>query len=417
MNSQKPIINIVFIGHVDAGKSTIAGQILCQLGLIDPRTLQKYIDESAALNRGSWYLSWALDKNEEERERGKTVEVGRAAFELPDRRVNILDAPGHKLYVADMIDGANQADVAVLVVSARTNEFEAGFEKGGQTREHVLLARTGKINRLVVLVNKMDTVNWSQTRFQDIQKRLTEYLKKLYKDTPVSFIPISGFQGINIKDKSKDISWYTGESFLEYLNKLEIDRDYNSPFIISITEKIKALGNTYLTGRMECGAIHTSDEVKILPKGINTTCLLYDEDENEIEKAYAGEIIKLKFKDVELDVGDMVCHPCNTELKVCTEFTCTLNILETKNIISPGYSCILHLRMMAKPCKIVEFRNVVNGKVVKKHFVRKGEQVMAKIRCDTPIVLVETKDKSRIDRFSLRDEGMTVGIGIVRRII
>ena len=163
---KKEPINVIFCGHVDAGKSTIGGQIMFLTGMVDKRTLEKYEREAKEMNRESWYLSWALDTNDEEREKGKTVEVGRAYFETEKKHFTILDAPGHKGFVPNMIGGASQADVAVLVISARRGEFETGFEKGGQTREHAMLVKTAGVKHLVVLVNKMDdpTVLWDLTR-------------------------------------------------------------------------------------------------------------------------------------------------------------------------------------------------------------------------------------------------------------
>lgn len=176
---KKEHVNVVFIGHVDAGKSTIGGQIMYLTGMVDKRTLEKYEREAKEKNRETWYLSWALDTNQEERDKGKTVEVGRAYFETEKKHFTILDAPGHKSFVPNMIGGASQADLAVLVISARKGEFETGFEKGGQTREHAMLAKTAGVKHLIVLINKMDdpTVNWSNERYEECKEKLVPFLK------------------------------------------------------------------------------------------------------------------------------------------------------------------------------------------------------------------------------------------------
>lgn len=178
---KKEHVNVVFIGHVDAGKSTIGGQIMYLTGMVDKRTLEKYEREAKEKNRETWYLSWALDTNQEERDKGKTVEVGRAYFETEKKHFTILDAPGHKSFVPNMIGGASQADLAVLVISARKGEFETGFEKGGQTREHAMLAKTAGVKHLIVLINKMDdpTVNWSNERYEECKEKLVPFLKKV----------------------------------------------------------------------------------------------------------------------------------------------------------------------------------------------------------------------------------------------
>lgn len=161
-------VNIVFIGHVDAGKSTICGQVLLLSGLVDLNELKKYEIEAKENNRESWYLAYIMDQGAEERAKGKTVEVGKAFFQTKNKRFTIIDAPGHKNYVPNMIQGTSQADFGALVISAKEGEFESGFEKGGQTREHALLAKSIGIRHLVVLVNKMDEVNWSRERYMNI---------------------------------------------------------------------------------------------------------------------------------------------------------------------------------------------------------------------------------------------------------
>lgn len=201
----KEHLNIVFIGHVDAGKSTMGGNLLFLTGMVDKRTMEKYEREAKEAGSASWYLSWALDSTPQERAEGKTVEVGRGYFETNSRRYTILDAPGHKTFVPSMISGAAQADVAILVISARKGEFETGFERGGQTREHIMLVKTLGVARLICVINKMDepTVQWQQSRFSEIRDKLTPFIKgagfSVKKD--VTFIPVSAYTGANLKDR------------------------------------------------------------------------------------------------------------------------------------------------------------------------------------------------------------------------
>jgi peptide chain release factor subunit 3 len=201
----KEHLNIVFVGHVDAGKSTFGGNILYMTGMVDKRTMEKYEREAKEAGRDSWYLSWALDSTPQERTKGKTVEVGRAYFETPARRYTILDAPGHKTFVPSMISGAAQADVAVLVISARKGEFETGFERGGQTREHIMLVKTAGVSKIVVAINKMDesTVEWKKQRYDEIKDKLTPFVRSagFNPKTDVQFIPVSAFTGLNIQDR------------------------------------------------------------------------------------------------------------------------------------------------------------------------------------------------------------------------
>jgi peptide chain release factor subunit 3 len=210
----KEHLNIVFVGHVDAGKSTMGGNLLFITGTVDKRTMEKYEKEAKDAGRESWYLSWALDSTPQERLKGKTVEVGRAYFETDARRYTILDAPGHKTFVPSMISGAAQADVAILVISARKGEFETGFEKGGQTREHVMLIKTAGVSKVVIAINKMDdpTVEWDQTRYEEIKAKLTPFIKGagFNPKTDATFLPVSAFTGANLKDRMPQsvCPWY-----------------------------------------------------------------------------------------------------------------------------------------------------------------------------------------------------------------
>lgn len=192
----------------------MGGNLLYLSGTVDKRTMEKYEREAKEAGRDSWYLSWALDSTPQERSKGKTVEVGRAYFETNTRRYTILDAPGHKTFVPSMISGAAQADVAILVISARKGEFETGFERGGQTREHIMLVKTAGVSKVTVVINKMDetTVEWAKSRYDEIKDKLTPFIKAAGFNikTDVSFIPVSGYTGLNLKDRvSKDVcSWY-----------------------------------------------------------------------------------------------------------------------------------------------------------------------------------------------------------------
>lgn len=300
---------MIFCGHVDAGKSTIGGQIMFQTGMVDKRTLEKYEREAKEKNRESWYLSWALDTNLEEREKGKTVEVGRAFFETEKKHFIILDAPGHRGFVPNMIGGASQADIAVLVISARRGEFETGFERGGQTREHAMLVKTAGVKYLIVLVNKMDdsTVNWDPTRYDEIKEKLTPYLKKCGfqpgKDT--TFMPCSGFTGAFIKDPIDEAicPWYRGPCFIEFLESLPtMNRTTNGPVRMPIIDKYKDMG-TVVMGKLESGTIKLNDKLYVMPNKIKVEVAnIYCEDD-ETDSAICGENVKIKLKGIEEEVS------------------------------------------------------------------------------------------------------------------
>lgn len=405
----KESLNIVFVGHVDAGKSTICGQILVLLNIVDQRTLDKLSEESKAQGRETWYLSRLFDTNPEEKEKGKTTELGIASFVLNNKNFNILDAPGHKQYIFEMISGANSADVGILVISARINEFESGFEKGGQTREHILLMKAGSIKSLVVLVNKMDdlSVKWSEERFKEIEKKIGSFVKLLYKN--VVFIPISGYTGENIQTK-KQLIWYNGPTFFEYLQNIEVSKQNIKNFDILITEKNKP---NLITGKIEGLSIKKDTILKLIPQNVQLQLnTLYTMDDVEIEEANTGETIKIKLsKSLEdLSIGNRLINIENMTYLSSNTFTCRITILDCDSIICKGFKCILHIGIISVQCKILEIRDLKNKKL---RFVRAGTKVLAKIESEKSLLL----NKETMDKFALRLCEKTLGVGIVRKIL
>lgn len=408
----KQVINIVFVGHVDAGKSTICGQILMLRNIVDTRTIEKYRESAKESGRENWYLSWCMDTNPEEREKGKTVELGTAFFELPDKKINILDAPGHKQYVFEMISGANCADVGILVVSARINEFEAGFEKGGQTREHILLMKSGTIQKLIVLVNKMDdpSVNWSKERFTEIETKIGSYIKFLFNDT--IFIPVSGLTGSNI-NKLED-NWYTGPTFFDYLNSIKINKRCTDKLNIIIVEKLKALGSSLICGKIDSGIIRKDTFVKAVPQNFNVQIVgLYNLDDVEIDEGVPGDTVKMKVKseEEELQFGSHLVELTDDIYKKTKLFTCKLTLLECDNIICSGFTCMLHIGVLSIQCKVEGIRTLDNKKV---RFTKAGNKVLVKIRTEKEIALSSEKNR---EKFALRLGEKTLGVGVVRNIL
>ena len=221
-------VSMVFIGHVDAGKSTICGNLMYMMGVVDARTIEKYKAEAKEKGRDSWWLAYVMDVSDDEKAKGKTVEVGRAQFDTKSKKYTIFDAPGHKNYVPNMIMGAALADVGGLVISARKGEFEAGFEKEGQTREHAQLAKSLGVQKLVIIVNKMDDCKWSQTRYNEIQEGLRPFLNKTgYTDDDLIWVPIAGLTGANIIEPATGTcNWYKGPTFMQILEDLPLEKRF-----------------------------------------------------------------------------------------------------------------------------------------------------------------------------------------------
>ncbi|KAL6571703.1 hypothetical protein OROHE_003346 [Orobanche hederae] len=435
-DQKKPHVNVVFIGHVDAGKSTIGGQILFLSGQVDDRTIQKYEKEAKEKSREScfpifslWrYMAYIMDTNEEERAKGKTVEVGRAHFETETRRFTILDAPGHKSYVPNMISGASQADIGVLVISARKGEFETGYERGGQTREHVQLAKTLGVTKLLVVVNKMDepTVKWSKERFDEIESKMSSFLKSsgynVKKD--VQFLPISGLMGANMKTRmGKSVCpWWDGLCLFEALDAIEIPmRDPKGPFRMPIIDKFKDMG-TVVMGKIEAGSIGEGDDMLIMPNKAPVKVLAIFIDENRVRRAGPGENLRVRLSGIEEEdiVAGFVLSSVANPVPAVYVFVGRLQILELLDnaIFCAGYKAVLHIHAVVEECEIVELMVQMDPKTkkpLKKKplFVKKGALVVCRIQVNNLICIEKFSNFAQLGRFTLRSEGKTVAVGII----
>ncbi|KAG0150783.1 hypothetical protein CROQUDRAFT_652030 [Cronartium quercuum f. sp. fusiforme G11] len=427
----KTHVNLVFIGHVDAGKSTMGGNILYLTGMVDKRTMEKLEKEAKEAGRESWYLSWALDSTIQERAQGKTVEIGRAYFETDKRRYTILDAPGHKTYVPAMISGASQADIAILVISARKGEFETGFERGGQTREHAMLVKTTGVSKLIVVINKMDdiTVEWDQSRFDEIISKLTPFLKGtgFNPNKDITFIPVSGYTGGNIKDKvSKEkCPWYDGPPLLELLDNMQLlDRKYNAPLMMPISEKYKDMG-TVVVGKLESGKVSKGDTVLMKPnKTTVEVSAIYNEMEDEVPRALCGDNVRIRLKGIEDEdvLPGFVLTDSIKPIHTVTRFEAQLAILDSKNIICAGYGAVMHVHTLAEECTLSALLHYYDKKSGKKsrrppQFAKKGMKVVALLETAAPICVETFKDHPQLGRFTLRDEGKTIAIGKITKLI
>ncbi|KAL5527122.1 SUP35 [Sanghuangporus baumii] len=427
----KQHLNIVFIGHVDAGKSTMGGNILFLTGMVDKRTMEKYEREAKEAGRESWYISWALDSTPSERDKGKTIEVGRGYFETDTRRYTILDAPGHKTYVPSMISGAAQADVAVLVISARKGEFETGFEKGGQTREHVMLVKTAGVSKLIIAINKMDdpTVEWDKARYDEIVGKITPFIKAsgYNPKTDLLFVPVSAQTGVNLKDRvSKSIApWYDGPSLLELLDKTPmVNRKLTGPLMLPIAEKYKDMG-TIVVGKIESGRLQRNDELLLMPnRTLVEVAQIYNELEDEVPSAICGDNTRVRLKgvdDEDISTGFVLTSPTNS-VHAVRQFEAQLAILEHKNIICAGYSAVMHVHTLAEEvtlAALLHYFDKATGRKSKKppQFAKKGQKIVALIETAQPICIERFADHPQMGRFTLRDEGKTVAIGKVTKLI
>ncbi|KAL2021285.1 hypothetical protein VTK56DRAFT_7364 [Thermocarpiscus australiensis] len=430
----KEHVNIIFIGHVDAGKSTLGGAILYVTGMVDQRTLDKYKREAKEMGRETWYLSWALDLTNEERAKGKTVEVGRGFFETEKRKYSILDAPGHKTYVPNMIGGASQADVGILVISARKGEYETGFEKGGQTREHAMLAKTQGVNKLVVVINKMDdpTVNWSKERYIECTTKLQQFLKATGYNlkTDVFFMPIAAQQTMGIKDRiPKDVCpWYDGPSLLEYLDSMQaLERKVNAPFMMAVAGKYRDMG-TMVEGKIEAGVIKKGMSLIMMPNKQNVeVAAVYGETEDEVSIAQCGDQVRIRLRGIEEEEilpGFVLCSPKRLVHNV-SKFEAQIRILDLKNILTAGFNCVLHVHAAIEEVTFAALLHKLQkgtnrkSKLPPSH-AKKGDSIIAVLQVTggAGSVCVERfEDYPQMGRFTLRDQGQTIAIGKITKLI
>ncbi|XP_057678309.1 HBS1-like protein isoform X1 [Corythoichthys intestinalis] len=425
----KPLLNLVVIGHVDAGKSTLMGHLLYLLGNVNKRTMHKYETESKKAGKASFAYAWVLDETGEERDRGVTMDVGMTKFETNTKVVTLMDAPGHKDFIPNMITGAAQADVAVLVVDASRGGFEAGFEAGGQTREHGLLVRSLGVTQLAVAVNKMDQVDWQRERFQEITTKLGHFLKQAgFKDSDVFYIPTSGLSGENLSTRSSLSelkSWYSGLSLLEQIDAFKPpQRSVDKPFRLCVSDVFKDQGSGFcITGKIEAGYIQTGDKLLAMPP--NETChvkgiTLHDAP---LDWAAAGDHVSLTVTGmdiIKINVGCVFCDP-KEPIRVCTRFRARLLLFNFEVPITKGFPILLHYGTVSEPATITKLISVLHkssGEVLKKKpkCLGKGMNAVVEIRTHRPVALELYKDFKELGRFMLRYVGSTIAAGVVTEI-
>ena len=425
----KTPLSIVFIGHVDAGKSTMCGNLLLNLGKVDQRSKERYESEAREKGCENWWLAYIMDQNEEERAKGITIEVGRAGFETAHRRITLLDAPGHRDFVPNMMAGAAQADCAALVVSARLGEFEAGFERGGQTREHALLVRSAGIQRLIVLVNKMDSVDWSQQRFAQVKASLEPFLHEacgLDIQKQVIWVPLSGLTGEGLYTKALEKGWDCGECLLQLLDQVELTPRPQGFLCIPVLDRYRDQG-LWLLGKVECGQVVKGQEVQIQPTGLRAEvtdlCLSSSTDENpaRLACAQAGESLRIRIKvaeDIDISRGSVLTDP-GRNYPAVGQFRARvrlLDLLEHKPLVTAGYQCVLHIHTAVLDCVILQIEAVIDQATHQKHRIPYGKsqnRLIVTIEMAESVSVTAYSECPWLGAFTLRDEGKTIGLGRV----
>lgn len=423
--SQKPHLNLVIIGHVDHGKSTLVGHLLFRTGFIDEKTIKMLEEEAKKRGKESFKFAWLLDKLKEERERGVTISLSFMKFETKKYFFTIIDAPGHRDFVKNMITGASQADAAILVVSAREGEFEAGMSQEGQTREHAILARTMGINQLIVTVNKMDATQppWSEQRYKKIVEILSKFLKSIgYDPSKIPFIPVSAWTGDNLIERSPNMPWYNGPTLIEALDMLQLPaKPVDKPLRIPIQDVYSIAGvGTVPVGRVETGVLKVGDKVVFMPPGVVGEVRSIETHHVRIEKAEPGDNIGFNVRGVskkDIRRGDVAGHPINPPT-VAEEFTARIYVIWHPTAIAVGYTPVIHAHTASIAARITEIVAKIDprtGKTVeeKPKFIKMGEAAIVRFKPIKPMVVEKFSEFPQLGRFAMRDMGKTIGIGVV----
>lgn len=436
MPTDKPHMNVVIIGHIDHGKSTLMGHVLVLTGTVTDREAREMEQIAREVKDESFKFAFFMDRLAEERKRGITIDLAFRKFETPTKYFTIIDAPGHQDFVKNMITGASQADAAVLVVSARVGEAEGGMSDGsggvapGQTREHAFLARTLGVKKIIVGINKMDSegVNWSEDRFNEVKAMVIQLLTLVgYPDVEntIPFIPISGWLGDNLIEKSANMPWYEGPTLIEALDALEVpEKPTDKPLRIPVQDvyKIKGAG-VVPVGRVETGVIHVKDIVTIMPSGTEGEVRSIEMHHEPRETAEPGDNIGFNIRGLtQKDVkrGDVVCSQDSLVPVVTPKgwYKGQVIIIWHPTALAVGYTPVVHAHTAQVASKFIELMAKLDpqsGQVVEENpqFLKVGEAAIVKLQPITKLCLETFKDVPELGRFAVRDMGRTVAVGVV----
>jgi elongation factor 1-alpha len=430
-SKNKPHLNLVIIGHVDHGKSTMTGHLLYLTGAVDDRKIAKFAKESESMGRASWKFAWVLDKLKEERERGVTIDIAFFKFNTQKYDFTIIDAPGHRDFVKNMITGTSQADAALLVVSAEKGGFEAGISDQGQTKEHALLARTLGVGQLVVVVNKMDTVDWSEDRYNEIKDEmarvLTEEKQMSWDVEKVHFIPVSGLEGDNLKEKSGNMPWYKGATLLQALDEFEVpSKPIDKPLRLPIQDvySIQGIG-TVPSGRVETGIMRPGDKVVFAPTGKKTTVNTIQMHYEDIPQAEPGDNVGFAVKGIgrnEIRRGDVVGLQ-DKPPTIADTFIATVIVIRHPTVIPVGYTPVIHCGTSQIACTFLEIKEKITkgkkGKSVKvanPTTLKNGDRATVVMKPVKDFVIEAFTEVPQLGRFAVRDMGQTVAVGVVTSV-
>ena len=414
--SDKPHQNLAIIGHVDHGKSTLVGRLLFETGSVPEHVIEQYREEAEEKGKGGFEFAYVMDNLAEERERGVTIDIAHQEFDTEKYYFTIVDCPGHRDFVKNMITGASQADNAVLVVAA-----DDGVAP--QTREHVFLARTLGINELIIGINKMDVVDYSEDEYTDVVDEVKQLLKQVRFDTEdASFVPISAFEGDNVAETSDEMSWYGGPTLLEALNDLpEVEPPTDAPLRLPIQDVYTISGiGTVPVGRLETGTMHPGDMVSFQPSDVGGEVKTIEMHHEEVDRAGPGDNVGFNVRGVGKDDirrGD-VCGSADDAPKVAETFQAQVVVMQHPSVITEGYTPVFHAHTAQVACTVESLDQKLDpasGEVAEENpdFIKSGDAAVVTIRPQKPLSIEPSSEIPELGSFAIRDMGQTIAAGKV----
>jgi elongation factor 1-alpha len=436
-SGERKRVSLVVIGHVDSGKSTTTGHLIYKCGGIDERTIQKFEKEADQMGKGTFKYAWVLDKLKAERERGITIDIALWKFESKEAVFTIIDAPGHKDFIKNMITGTSQADVAILIISSPKGEFEAGIGKEGSTREHALLANTMGVKQMIVAVNKMDepSVKYSEARYEEIKKEVSIFVKKVgYNIDKVAFIPISGWNGDNMIAKSDNMPWYKGKTLLEQLSSMnEPKRPTAKPMRLPLQDVYKIGGiGTVPVGRVETGIIKPGMVITFGPVGATTECKSVEMHHESVPEAIPGDNVGFNVKNLsvkDIKRGYVASDSKNDPATDTESFNAQVIVMNHPGEIKAGYAPVLDCHTCHIACKFDEIISKVDrrtGKETEPELdndgnkigikLKSGDASIVKLSPQKPMVVEVFSQYPPLGRFAVRDMKQTVAVGVIKEV-
>jgi len=417
----KPHLNLVFIGHVDHGKSTTVGRILFDTGALSEQDLKRLKEEAEKVGKATFEFAFAMDQLKEERERGVTIDIAHRDFQTQKYYFTIIDAPGHRDFVKNMITGASQADAAVLVCSVKE-----GVQP--QTKEHAFLAKVLGIKQLIVGMNKMDAVNYDRVKYEEVKSQLSTMLKNIgYDISKIPFVPYSAYEGVNVVKKAADkMPWYNGPTLIECFDKFEVPpKPLDKPLRLPVQDVFTITGHgTVPVGRVETGVLKVGDNIVFMPSGAKGEVKRIEMHHQELPQAVPGDNIGFNVKGVEkkdIKRGEVV-GPASNPPTVADEFTAQIVVLEHPTAIGKGYTPVFHIHTAQVACTITEIlekKDPKTGQTAQKNpdFIKTGDVAIVKVKPLRPTVVEKFQEFPQLGRFAIRDMGQTVAAGVVLDVV